>query len=137
MTSPVTAFLSRRWCVPESSLEAEIQPLCGGLESLVARARITPAQLGWGVPRGVVVKQLSGPFAREADVYDALWNHLERPPAVQMFGRDQSGDTTYLYLEHATALSSWPWSDVALAARVCRELAELHDSQDLPRERFS
>jgi aminoglycoside phosphotransferase (APT) family kinase protein len=56
---------------------------------------------------------------------------------VQMFGRVQCDDTTYLYLEHATALSPWPWSDIALATRVCRELAQLHDNADLPHERFS
>jgi hypothetical protein len=61
-----------------------------------------------GGPRDLVVKQLSGPFAREADVYEALWNHLERPPAVQMFGRDVCGDATYLYLEHAPSFLAWP-----------------------------
>jgi hypothetical protein len=91
MTSQLTAFLARRWCVPESSLGVEVQPLDGGLESVVARARITPPQVASGVPRDVVVKQLSGALAREGDVSDALWRHLERPPAVQMFGRDVYG----------------------------------------------
>jgi aminoglycoside phosphotransferase (APT) family kinase protein len=113
-----------------------VQHLNGGLESAVARARIT-GESEAGIPLELVVKQLLGDFAREADVYEALWQHMDRPPAVQMFGRDVSGDATYLYLEHATALSRWPWSDTALAARVCRELAELHDSRNLPRERFS
>jgi aminoglycoside phosphotransferase (APT) family kinase protein len=82
------------------------------------------------------VKQLAGAFAREGDVYEALWSHLERPPAVQMFGRDVCGDATYLYLEHAASFSPWPWSDTALAASVCVELAQLHNAP-LPGEAFS
>ncbi len=96
MTSQLTAFLARRWCVPESSLGVEVQPLYGGLESAVARARITATQVASGVPRNVVVKQLSGAFSREGDVYDALWSHLERPPAVQMFGQDKCGAFNFL-----------------------------------------
>ena len=104
---------------------------------MVARARITSAQVAFGGPCDVVVKQLSGPFAREADVYDALWKHLKRPPAVQMFGRDVCGDATYLYLEHAASSSTWPWSDTALSACVCRELAQFHDAPRLSGEAFS
>jgi hypothetical protein len=137
MTSQLTAFLARQWCVPESSLTVEMQPLYGGLESPVARARITPTQLGSRVPPDLVVKQLSGPLAREADVYDALWKHLERPPAVQMFGRDVCGEATYLYLEHAPSFSPWPWSDTALAGCVCRVLAQLHDAPRLSGQAFS
>ena len=70
-------------------------------------------------------------------MYEALWSHLERPPAVQMFGRDVCGDATYLYLEHAASFSPWPWSDTALSAFVCRELAQLHDSPSLSGEAFS
>ena len=103
---------------------------------MVARALITPAQVGSGVPRDLVVKQLSRRFAREGDVYEALWSHLERPPAVQMFGRDVCGDATYLYLEHAVSFSPWPWSDTALSACVCRELAQLHDAARLSDEAF-
>ena len=28
-----------------------------------------------------------------------------------MFGRDVLGDATYLYLEHATTMSQWPWAE--------------------------
>jgi hypothetical protein len=84
-----------------------------------------------------VVKQLSGGVAREADVYDALWRHFESPPAVQMFGRDVYGDSTYLYLEHAASFSTWPWSETAFSAFVCRELARLHDAPRLSHEAFS
>jgi aminoglycoside phosphotransferase (APT) family kinase protein len=114
-----------------------MQSLRGGLESNVARARITSAQAESGIPRDLVVKQLSGALAREADVYEVLWGHLRQPPAVQMFGRDLSGDATYLYLEHAASFSSWPWADAALAARVCRELAMLHDGPRLPDAAFA
>jgi hypothetical protein len=104
---------------------------------MVARARIASAQVAFGGPRELVVKQLSGPFAREGDVYEALWSHLARPPAVQMFGQDVCVDSTYLYLEHAASISPWPWSDTALSASVCRELAQLHDAPGLSREVFS
>ncbi|MCA1584511.1 MAG: hypothetical protein LC791_06965 [Acidobacteria bacterium] len=134
MTSQVAAFISRPWSVPESCLDVEVRPLGGGLESAVAGARVTTRGRESGIPRDVVVKQLSDEFAPEADVYQTLWEHLERPPAVQMFGRDVSRDGMYLYLEHATSFSSWPWSDTPVAARVCRELAELHDCAGLPRE---
>lgn len=137
MTSLVTAFLARRWYVPESSLDVQLQPLDGGLESMVARARVAGVQAGSTVPRELVVKQLSGGFAREADVYDALWRDLDPPPAVQMFGRDVCPDATYLYLEHAASFSTWPWSDTAFSACVCRELARLHDAPRLSREAFS
>jgi hypothetical protein len=137
VTPALTAFIARRWSIPESRVAVDVQLLQGGLESAVARARITARGSGTAVPGELVVKQLSGEFAREADVYQTLWRHLERPPAVQVFGRDVSEGATYLYLEHATAISPWPWSDTALAARVCRELARLHDSRSLPRETFS
>jgi hypothetical protein len=70
-------------------------------------------------------------------VYKALWSHLERPPAVQMFGQDVLGDSTFLYLEHAASYAPWPWSDTALSASVCRELAQLHDAPGLSGEVFS
>jgi hypothetical protein len=56
---------------------------------------------------------------------------------VQMFGQDVCGDSTYLYLEHAASFSPWPWSDTALSASVCRELAQLHDASGLSGEVFS
>jgi hypothetical protein len=83
------------------------------------------------------VKQLPAAFAREGDVYDALWKHLEQPPAVRMFGQDVCGNATYLYLEHAASFSPWPWSDIALSASVCRELAQLHEALCLRCEVFS
>jgi aminoglycoside phosphotransferase (APT) family kinase protein len=54
-----------------------------------------------------------------------------------MFGQDVRDDTTYLYLEHADAIAPWPWSDTALAARVCQELARLHYGGRLAGEVFS
>jgi Ser/Thr protein kinase RdoA (MazF antagonist) len=54
-----------------------------------------------------------------------------------MFGRGVSGGTTQLYLEQARAFCPWPWPDTALAARVCRQLAQLHDVPELPRTAFS
>ncbi len=103
----------------------------------MARARISAGPGISGVPADVVIKHLPPECAREADVYQALWQHLERPPAVQVFGQDTAGDATCMYLEHATPVSSWPWADSALAARVCRALARLHDSRELPRKTFA
>jgi hypothetical protein len=137
MALALTAFLARRWSIPESHVDVELLPLHGGLESAVARARITTTCREPGIPLEVVVKRLAPEFAREADIYDALWRHFTCPPAVHMFGRDVSAEATHLYLEHATALSPWPWRDTLIAARVCRELARFHDSADLPRAPFS
>lgn len=137
MTSQLTAFISRRWCVPESRLDVKVHTLHGGLESAVVRAQVATDGHEPGIPRELVVKHLSAGSEREADVYQALWTYLERPPAVQVWGRDVSDGATYLYLEHAMPISSWPWSDATLAARVCRELARLHDSRGLPRDAFS
>jgi hypothetical protein len=137
MTSRVTTFIARRWPVPGPGFEVSLQPLQGGLESTVARARISTRASESRIPPELVIKQLSGGSAREADVYQALWQHLERPPAVQMFGRDDAGDDTLLYLEHATAMAPWPWSDTALAALVCRALAQLHETSLLPPEPFA
>ena len=137
MTPPLTAFISRRWGVPEAHLNIQVQPLHGGLQSPVVWARITSGEGDSERSQDLVVKRLSGDLAREAEIYQALWRHLDRPPAVQMLGRDVSGDSTFLFLEHATSSSPWPWRDTAFAASVCRELATLHDSPHLPREPFA
>lgn len=137
MTSAITAFVARRWLVPESRVSVDVQPLQGGLESAVARACISIDDDTFGVPPQVVVKQLFGDLAREADVYETLWQHLVRPPAGRMFGRDVSDDATYLYLEDVASFSPWPWPDTMTAARVCRALATLHDSRGLPRDPFA
>lgn len=137
MTSRVTSFISRRWRVPDTLLRVEVEPLRGGLESAVALARIVVRDTPSSVPRQLVVKQLPAGFEREAHVYELLWRHLDAPPAVRMFGREDSAQATYLYLEEAQASSSWPWSDMARSGAVCRALARLHDNVDLPREAFS
>jgi aminoglycoside phosphotransferase (APT) family kinase protein len=85
----------------------------------------------------LVVKQVSGGLVREADVYRALWRHLRNPPAVKLLGYEASGNVTYMYLEHATSATPWPWNDTAATALVCVELARLHDSTSLPRDAFS
>jgi hypothetical protein len=133
----VAAFISRRWCVPEALIEMDVQPMPGGLESAVVRARITPGESQPSIPSTLVVKELRTGCEREADIYELLWRHLNSPPAVRVFGRDTSEHATYLYLEDAEPFSSWPWSDTASASLVCRELARLHDSSGLPQEGFS
>jgi hypothetical protein len=135
VNSRVAAFISRRWSVPEGLIHVDIQPLYGGLESAVVRARISHCQ-GRSIPTRLVVKELRRGFEREADVYDLLWRYVEQPPAVRVLGLDTSDHATYLYLEDAEPISSWPWSDTGLAVAVSRELARLHDSRGLPRESF-
>ena len=137
MHSRVAAFIAQRWCVPEASIHVDVQPLDGGLESAVARARITQRHSDCAIPTKMVVKELRLGFEREADVYEWLWRYMERPPTVRMIGRNTSDTATYLFLEHAEPISSWPWSEPALAAVVSSALARLHDSPGLPRERFT
>lgn len=137
MTSRVAEFVSQRWGVPQGQVHVDVEPLHGGLESTVALATISPHQPQSPVPSHLVIKQLSNGFKREADVYETLWRHLKAPPAVRMFGRQSAPGATYLYLERVQARSEWPWSDTRQAAAVCRALARLHDSRELPFECFA
>ena len=137
MVAQVTAFISRRWRVPSEVVHVDLQPLGGGLESTVARARIAAPREHRSIPQQLVIKQLPDGLEREADVYDALWQYVDGPPAVRMFGREMRGETTYLYLEDAEASGAWPWSDTQRAGAVCRALARLHDLQALPRGLFA
>ncbi len=137
MESRVKAFVARRWSVPEGAIGVEVQPLQGGLESAVGLARITHGDRRGPLPDRLVVKELQSDFRREAGIYRALWRHLPQPPAVRLLGSDVVQHATYLYLEEAEAISSWPWSEKDRAAIVCRALAHLHDSPDLPHDAFA
>jgi aminoglycoside phosphotransferase (APT) family kinase protein len=136
MVSQVAAFVSRRWMVPIERLRVEVQPLDGGLESAVARARIWPHAEHQAIPPQLVIKCLPQGRDREANVYNLLWQHLAPPPAVRMLGYEVVGGATYLYLEDAQPAASWPWAETQRAAAVCRALARLHDQQ-LPHDAFS
>ncbi len=136
MVSQVAAFVSRRWRVPTELLRVDVQPLHGGLESAVVRVRLSPPDGHGSIPSQLVVKCLPLGFEREADVYDVLWRHLDRPPAVRLLGCERVAGATYLYMEDAQPSASWPWTDTRHAAAVCRALARLHD-QRLPRDAFS
>jgi hypothetical protein len=136
MVSQVTAFVSQRWRVPSELLRVEVQPVHGGLESAVARARIARPAAHQALPLQLVVKCLPRGLEREAEVYDVLWQHLERPPAVRLLGRETVAGATYLYLEDAQPFPSWPWAETQRAGAVCRALARLHDEQ-LPHDAFS
>lgn len=135
MVSQVAAFVSRRWRVPTDRLRIEVQPLYGGLESAVVRVRIQSERPD-GVPAQLVVKSLPVGLEREADVYDVLWHHLARPPAVRLLGRERVAGTTYLYMEDAQPSTLWPWTNPSRAGAVCRALARLHDDR-LPHDPFS
>jgi hypothetical protein len=132
MHQTITAFVAGQWSVPEASLNVEVLPLQGGLESAVARARITHAHGHASIPGSIVVKQLERGLEREADVYGWLWRQFDTPPAVRVLGRERRGETTLLFLEDAGPAAPWPWADVEVAAGVCRALAQLHDSAAAP-----
>jgi len=133
----VAAFVARRWDIPKDMFRVDVQRLHGGLEGMVAVARISGRGRQSRLPAQFIIKQLPAGFEREADVYDTLWQQLARPPVMRVLGRQTSAGVTYLYLEHAQPSASWPWSDTTRAAAVCCELAKFHDTRQLPRERFT
>jgi hypothetical protein len=135
--SRVEAFVARRWLVPRETLHVDIRPLRGGLESAVWLATVRPDPRHPTLPDRFVVKELQPGHSREADVYALLATHLRRPLSAEVLGTDSAGGTRYLYLEEVRSISSWPWSDILLAATVCRELARFHDSTDLPVDVFA
>ncbi len=137
MVSRVTAFVSNRWRVSPRLIHVDTEPLYGGLESTVDRARIARVEGCASVPQQLVVKTLPAGFEREADVYEVLWRDLDRPPAVRMLGRESSRQATYLYLEEAESSIPWPWTNVEHSGAVCRTLARLHDSQMRGRDAFT
>ncbi len=92
MHQTITTFVAGRWSVPERSLQVEVLPLRGGLESAVARARITHADGHAAIPGTIVVKLLERGLAREADVYRRLWGHLDGSPALRVLGHERCGD---------------------------------------------
>ncbi len=138
MVTQATEFVCRRWRLSRGAVRVELQPLQGGLESAVALARVSATDAdGAAVPQPFVVKRLPTGFEREAEIYELLWRHLDPPPAVRMLGRSGTRQASYLYLENARPSADWPWADTQRAGAVCRALASLHDSEALPRERFS
>ena len=136
MVSRVSAFVSRTWGGAAAASRVVLEPMPGGLESTLLRVRLSPPPADTRVPRQLVLKQLTAGATREAAVYDALWRHVERPPAVRVLGRDVSSDGMHLYLEEAQPWLPWPWSDVRRAAAVCRVLARFHEGIALPRDAF-
>jgi aminoglycoside phosphotransferase (APT) family kinase protein len=137
MVSQVAAFLSGRWCVPLEGIHVEVERIEGGLESMVARVRVAGPGGDSTMPLRFVVKQLPAGLEREAEVYELLWRHFDRPPAVRLLGWEAAPQGTYLYLEEAQPSAAWPWADTRRAGAVCRALARLHDSRALPREALS
>jgi len=132
MTSMIAAFIARRWGLHGEHCRVDVQPVHGGLESTVARARISWSRPVHALPAGFVIKELPEGGEREADVYDLLWRHVGEPPAARVLGRDTSARRTYLYLEDVASSVAWPWSDPSMAGAVCRALARLHDVSCLP-----
>ena len=128
MEAAVNGFVSHRWSVPPGDLHVRLEPLHGGLESTVMRARIDLRSPSAGVPERLVVKALRAGLEREADVYEWLWRSFPQPPAVRLVGRQSIGARLHLYLEEADTWLAWPWADTSLAVAVCRLLARFHDS---------
>jgi aminoglycoside phosphotransferase len=133
----VEAFVCRRWAVPRNRLRLVMQPVGGGLESVVARISISATFPRAGLPDRLIVKRLPASARREADVYGLLWTHVEQPPTVRVLGVQTSGDTRLLYLEDVQPRTTWPWAETACAAAVCRELARFHENAALPRAAFA
>ena len=126
MREVIVSFVLRRWPLALPAAAVDIQPIAGGLESSVARVRFGSWTAPPDAPTGLVAKRVTG-SAREALIYRHLWRRWRLPPAVRLLGRRSARDGTYLFLEDAAPASAWPWTDVAAAASVCRELARLHD----------
>jgi aminoglycoside phosphotransferase (APT) family kinase protein len=134
----VAAFVAKQWGVPRQAFQIDVQSMHGGLESMVACARIVPrSRASEHLPSQLVIKALPPGQRREASVYETLWRYMDRPPTVRVLGRETAGSTTYLFLEHAERVSSWPWSHTEHAAAVCREIARLHDRRELPADTFA
>lgn len=136
MRSLATQFVARRWAVGGRRPTVDVRPLTGGLESGVAAATVEPAGVAPTAPARFVVKELRGPLRRERTVYDALWTHVERPPAARLLGVEAHDDAEYLFLEHVEPISSWPWAESSVSKAVSRALARLHDASTLPRAAF-
>lgn len=90
---------------------------------------------GGEIPRRFIVKELRGEQRRELAVYGYLWRARFAPPATRVLGTDRQGKADYLFLEEVRPVATWPWSDSARAAKVCRVLAKLAwaDPMVLPR----
>ena len=127
MRSQIEAFIAERWHIPAEQLRVSVQSLLGGLESAVGRALLSANQRHDSVPQRMIVKEMRGRAAREADVYEMLWRDLEHPPAARVFGSSADEDARYLFLEDVESPDSWPWRDTAVSAAVCRALARLHE----------
>ena len=132
MRSQIEAFVSEHWQIPAEQLRVSVRSILGGLESAVGRARLRATQPHRAFPHRMIVKEMRGRAAREADVYEMLWRDLEHPPAARVFGCSSADDARYLFLEDVQSPNDWPWRDTAVSAAVCRALARLHDSTTLP-----
>lgn len=131
MKDRIESFVARRWSVPRRSVHIDVEPLGGGLESVVAKATVTATGAAPDLPRRLVVKALGPGSTREADIYGLLWSRPEAPPAARLLGCDSLCGATYLYLEDVPSAGAWPWSAPGAAAAVCRELARFHDRAPL------
>jgi hypothetical protein len=137
MHEAVTQFLARHLALDPGAFSLQLEPLHGGLESTVARARLRADDVERDIPSRLVVKDLPAHASREADIYEALWMRIEAPPTVRVLGRQAVGSHTYLYLEDVQADSAWPWTHEPVAVEVCRALARVHDAPELPRDLFA
>lgn len=133
----MTAFLNGHLGRTAQSLELEIKPLRGGLESpAVARvgARFTDPQ---GRRRSLwfVVKHLEGGPAREAGVYESVVAAAAREMSPALLGVVRTGEQRcLLFLESIRPLRRWPWRDPEWAGLLLERLAVLHTAPDLSTE---
>lgn len=110
MLHRVTDFVVTQWGVPADQLEIALQPIGSGLESTVARARISVNGVPLAqAPSSVVVKILRGSQRREAAVYHHLWSSSSPPPLAQVLGvQECDDDQVLLYLEELSLENEWP-----------------------------
>jgi hypothetical protein len=80
MNSIVSGFISRHWSVSEAAFSVDVQPLHGGLEASVARARISANDRRATVPAQLVVTQL--PVGGSPSWPARLNRRFRRPPML-------------------------------------------------------
>jgi Phosphotransferase enzyme family len=134
MLCRATQFASRNWSIPLENLKLSIEPISGGLESRVVRATFRSALAKDQRSSSFVVKELRGLQRRETEIYRELWTRSTSPPTVRLLGVEVTQDADYLYLEEATQQCAWPWRQTVTSIEVCRALAKLHESKQLPQQ---
>lgn len=109
----------------------EVRPLRGGLESSAVLQVTAEFQDGRGRRRSskFVAKRLEGTGIREATIYRRLVaaHAHDLAPRLLAVDRPESG-SSFLYLEHVSGVSRWPWRNLRNAEELISVLARFHSS---------